>query len=154
MFTRQLQATIYHNLRVLLEETDTATFETLLHATLQNLSTSKDTQGFRKYFVQYYVRRKEQWAACYRTGSLINTNMYVEAFHSAEVHVPEGKSEQASRIHVLMKFARDKGFDRLIKLEKDKLSRRIRVMHRHRTSLTLPYDHCTRFQKPGIHGYT
>lgn len=39
VFTRQLQATIYHNLRVLLEETDTATFETLLHATLQNLST-------------------------------------------------------------------------------------------------------------------
>ena len=43
-----------------------------------------------------------------------------------------------------MKFARDKGFDRLIKLEKDKLSRRIRVIiHRHRTSLTLPYEHVT-----------
>lgn len=79
--------------------------------------------------------------------------MYVEAFHRVLKYMYlKGK---VNRRDVLMKFARDKGFDRLITLEKDKLSRRIRViMHRHRTSLTLPYDHCTRFQKPGIHGYT
>ena len=40
-----------------------------------------------------------------------------------------------------MKFAKDKGFERLIKLEKGKLSKRIKMIKaRHRTSLKLSLD--------------
>ena len=77
----ELEATLYHNLRVLLEETDTKTFEDLLCQTLNELNASRITADFGKYFETHYANTKEQWAACYRKYAFINTNMYVEAFH-------------------------------------------------------------------------
>ncbi len=76
-----LRVTVYHNLRVLLEETDECMFEVLLEKTVQNLKDSDATCEFAECFEKYYVKRKEEWAVCYRKESLINTNMYVEAFH-------------------------------------------------------------------------
>ena len=78
---RSLQAQVYHNLRVLLEEPDKSNFENLLDETITQLVTSKATEGFGKYFTTYYAPSKEQWAACYRADASVNTNMYVEAFH-------------------------------------------------------------------------
>ena len=40
---RELEATLYHNLRVLLEETDRIKFEDLLSQTLKELNGSRDT---------------------------------------------------------------------------------------------------------------
>ena len=71
---RDLEATVYHNLRVLLEERDRSKFEKLLEATTEQLSHNESTKSFCEYFQNHYVG---QWAACYRQGSLINTNMYV-----------------------------------------------------------------------------
>ena len=76
----ELQATVYHNLRVLLEETDCHKFELLLGETVKQLNQSSTTANFGKYFQTYYATNKEQWAACYRKEAFANTNMYVEAF--------------------------------------------------------------------------
>lgn len=81
-----------------------------------------------------YVKRKQQWTGCYRKSSFINTNMYVEAFHRVLKHVyMEGKVNKRvdKCIHVLMRYERDKAFERLVKLEKGKASRRITTMKRH-----------------------
>ncbi len=45
----QLRVTVYHNLRVLLEETDECMFEVLLEETVQNLKDSDTTCEFAEY---------------------------------------------------------------------------------------------------------
>ena len=90
----ELKANVYHNLRVLLEEQDKDRFEILLDLTLNELSKSSLTVSFGKYFEIHYAKNKEQWAASYRKGTLLNTNMFVEAFHRVLKCVHERKSEQ------------------------------------------------------------
>ena len=132
---------MYHNLRVLLEETSISTFECLLLKTLQQLQLSKRTQPFGDYFSQYYAETKQQWAACYRKVAFVNTNMYVEAFHHVLKHIYlKGKvNKRVDRCtHVLLKFPRDKAFERLVKLEKGKVTGHIHIiMTRHLTSQKL-----------------
>ena len=70
--------------------------------------------------------------------------MYVEAFHRVLKYLYlKGKVNKRMDkcIHVLLKFTRDKGFERLIKLEKRKVSKRNKIIQlRHRKSLELPLD--------------
>ena len=63
---RETQVQVYHNLRLLLEETDKEAFETLLSKTTAQLSAYSETKSFAKYFTTYYAFRKQQWASCYR----------------------------------------------------------------------------------------
>ena len=71
----------------------------------------------------------------------MNTNMYVEAFHRVLKYVyMKGKVNKRldKCIHVLLKLARDKGFERLSKIEKGKNTERIRMIkERHQSSLKL-----------------
>ena len=116
----ELQAMVYHNLRVLLEETDQHKFQLLMDQTMKELMTCKATAGFGSYFQTHYATNVKQWAACYRTDAFVNTNMYVEAFHRVLKHVyMKGRVNKRldKCIHVLLKLARDKGFERLVKLE-------------------------------------
>ncbi len=138
----QLKVTLYHNLRILLEEVDTHKFELLLEQTIKSLRKSSVTCSFADYFDSYYVKRKMQWAACYRKKSFITTNMYVEAFHKVLKYVYlKGKVNKRLDVCIgtLLKLARDKGFERLIKLEKGKNSERIKMINvRHQSSMKLP----------------
>ena len=140
----ELSQTIYHNLRVLLEETDEDKFEHLLRQTQEQLAKSPTASEFSDYFIKYYVHRKSQWAACYRKGCQLNTNMYVEAFHRVLKHICM-KGTHNKRIdkciHLLIKLERDKAFERLIKLEKGKISGRLSVIRkRHLASQKLSYS--------------
>lgn len=139
----ELEATVYHNLRVLLEETDCQTFEMLLHRTVIELKSSSTTASFGKYFETNYAHNKQQWATCYRKETFANTNMYVEAFHRVLKYIyMKGKVNKRldKCVYVLLKVARDKGFERLVKIEKGKTSERISMIRtRHQTSLKLPH---------------
>lgn len=61
---QKLSQTVYHNLRVLLEETNEDKFEQLLKETQKQLVQSPTTSEFSDYFSKYYALRKSQWAAC------------------------------------------------------------------------------------------
>ena len=105
----ELKANVYHNLRVLLEEQDKDTFEILLDLTLIELSKSSVTDSFLNFFEIHYAKNKE-WAACYRKGTLLNTNMFVEAYHRVLKYLyMEGKVNKRMDkcIFVLLKLARD-----------------------------------------------
>ncbi len=140
---RELAQSVYQNLRVLLEETNVAQFESLLMETRKQLYSSTTTEDFFKYFETYYVR--DQWALCYRKFSHINTNMYVEAFHRVIKYLYlKGKTNKRidKCILVLMKYERDKIFERVSKLEKGKISGRIAlIMKRHTTSKSISKQH-------------
>ena len=143
MSDHQLQVTVYHNLRLLLEETDKQKFELLLKQTLEHLKRSNDTKNFAKYFEIHYAYKKEQWASCYRRDATVNTNMYVEAFHRVlkYVYLKGRVNKRLDKfIYILLKFARDKGFERLIKFEKGKSTERLSMISaRHKSSLKLSF---------------
>ena len=131
---KQTQVAVYHNLRVLLEEKDIQKFQILLTKTIQQLQLNDET----------YVYRKQQWARCYRQGSFINTNMYVEAFHRVLKYIyMNGRINKRvdNCINTLMKITRDKAFERLIKLTKGKKTKRLIDIHkRHLTSKDMTVD--------------
>ena len=74
-------------------------------------------------------------------GAGINTNMFVEAFHNTlkQVYMHGRVNRRVDKfLHVLLRLARDKAFDRLVKLEKGKTTNRLSVIHaRHKASLEL-----------------
>ena len=105
---KQVAAAVYHNLRVLMEEPDKDEFEELIQETAEQLKATDETDEFEKYFTKFYLSRKEQWAACYRTGSRINSNMYVESFHRLIKYIyMRGRSNRRidKLLHILMKVA-------------------------------------------------
>ena len=73
------QIKIYHQLSILLNERDEAKFRLTLQAFLTHLQT--EHARFFAYFTTNYCSQLPQWAACYRTQTTINTNMYLESFH-------------------------------------------------------------------------
>ena len=78
---KEIAALVYHNIRLLMEERDVDNFSEILKETLAQLNDSPITSGFGRYFETHYAKRPEEWAACFRKSSNINTNMYVESFH-------------------------------------------------------------------------
>ena len=75
---KQSRIEIYHELRVLLMGNDESMFKILLQ---QFISSLDNQQRFQKYFKEHYCMRVQQWATYFRSGTIVNTNMFVEAFH-------------------------------------------------------------------------
>ena len=125
-----------------MEEPERETFEKLLLGVCNDLKKHNKTKEFTSYFERVYRCRKNQWALCYRSGSGVNTNMHVEAFHRVLNCVYlHGRVNRRldTLVFILLKFARDKGFNRLIKLSKGKagINRMRMIRDRHQTSSTM-----------------
>lgn len=109
---------------------------------LQNFVTSlllsAQTMEFGHYFEKYYLHNKESWAYCHRLHAGVNTNMSIERMHQTIKYLYlNGKQVKRldKAINTLMKFIKDKLFDRLIVLNKGKVTSKIRELRkRHKTS--------------------
>ena len=138
-----IESEIYKLLRITLQQTQESMFKECLDALLLRLKTPKCEQ-FHAYFSKEWIPKKEQWAYCYRHGMQINTNMYVEAFHRVfkRLYLKGKVNKRVDTCLVnLLKYARDMGFDRLIKMTKGKLTYRINMIgERHTHSLALPLE--------------
>ena len=124
-----VQTEVYKMLRTVLEETSEATFDDVLTKMLTQLQSDDKTTAFQRYFSSEWVPKAHEWAFCYRCGLGINTNMYVEAFHRTFKHnYLKGKFNKRvdTCLLNLLKFIRDKTYERTIKLPKGKLTTRIR----------------------------
>lgn len=118
-----LEALVYKQLKALMEEPKKAMFDTMLKQCLKEWKSHVKTRDFARYFEKEYAWRTPQWALTYRVGSCINTNIFVEAFHRVLKHVYlHGTLNRRLDIliNTLLRFARDKGFERLFKLSKGK----------------------------------
>ena len=73
------QVGTYHQIRVLLTETEEPKFRVTLQEFLTY--TEKYHDDFYNYFSTCYCKRLDQWASCYRKNTSVNTNMFVESFH-------------------------------------------------------------------------
>ena len=123
-----VEAEVYKILHTVLEETSETTFDDLLAKVLKQLQTDDQTAAFQKYFASEWVPKVQEWAFCHRLALGINTNMYVEAFHRTFKHnYLKGKFNKRVDTYLLnlLKFIRDKPYERTIKLTKGKLTIRI-----------------------------
>ena len=137
--SRVRQAEVYHHLRVLLSEGKMeVSFRLRLQQFISWLSNEEDLRIFLEYFQKEYVSRLEQWAPCYRIATVANTNMAVEAFHrSLKICYMEKKQNRRidRLLHILLKIARDKVFERVIKTQKGKMTYRLsEINKRHRAA--------------------
>ena len=57
-------------------EGDESKFRILLQQFISSLDMTE--KRFSKYFKEHYFNRLEQWASCFRSGTIVNTNMFLE----------------------------------------------------------------------------
>lgn len=139
-----MEAEIYKMIRTCLEQTSENIFEDCLNGLLDRLASDPNTHNFHAYFVKEWVSKKTQWAFCFRLHTSVNTNMFAEAFHRVFKRVYLGGKVNRrvdSCLVNLVKFSRDKAFDRAIKLTKGKSTYRIAtIASRHKESLSIADD--------------
>ncbi|GFS72853.1 uncharacterized protein NPIL_603981 [Nephila pilipes] len=122
----QIQA--YKVVRCLLMEIEEEAFYIMLQEALKNFNETDKFREFKNYFEHVYCKRTEAWAYCHRKWLGINTNMHIESMHRTikYVYLQGKKVKRLDRaLFYLMKFVRDRVFDRLICLEKGKISSKI-----------------------------
>ena len=138
-----LEGEIYKMLRTCLEQTSETRFEDCLTGLLNRLAFDSNTMNFGKYFRKEWVGKKTQWAYCFRLRMGINTNMFAEAFHRVFKRVYLGgkvNKRVDCCLYNLVKFARDKAFERAIKLTKGKATYRISNIKAHHSQSLLIRD--------------
>ena len=126
----------------MLEETDVSRFNALLQQFLSFLEVLHPT--FLDYFQREYVSHTQEWAYAYRIGAEINTNMYCESFRRLLkiVYLDSKQNLRVDRLlAVLLRFAKDKAFECIQKLEKGKSSHRMKeILKRHKSALEMVSD--------------
>ncbi len=137
-----MAAEIYKMLRTVLQQTDVTLFQDYLAQILERLPSL--SLEFSQYFQNEWIGREEWWAYCYRKGLGINTNMMVEAFHRIfKYNYLKGKYNKRvdNCLINLLKYTRDKMFERLIKLTKGKSTHKLKnIQDRHNKSKALAID--------------
>lgn len=108
-----------------------------LYTFLLDLQNDDDTKEFGDYFTKHYSNRCEKWAYCFRKYLGINTNMYLESLHKT--------IKQCKRLHktidALLTLVRDKLFDGIIKIAKNKATHKVlKIKQSHKRSLSITED--------------
>lgn len=143
----ELESQVYTQLRIVLEQTEERNFNSYLSLLCERLHNSTATKEFAEYFDVHWVPYASRWGYYSRCGLGINTNMFCEAFHRVfKYNYLKGKqNRRVDKCLVnLMKYSRDKNFERIIKLTKGKSTQRLKmIQERHQTSLRLSFGTIT-----------
>lgn len=129
-----LENYFYKLLRTAMEATEESTFKELMTLISQTLKDEPKLARFEHYHHQNWSTKVQQWAHCHRVGLEINTNMFAEAFHRTfKYDYLKGKVNKRldKCILALIKFSQDKGYQRLQKLTKGKITARIGAIRKH-----------------------
>lgn len=121
---RQKQFYAYKVVRTLMEERDFTTFNKILPQAIIQMQNDPDLEAFASYFSSYYVANREMWAYSYRMHSGLNTNMHLERMHRTIKYIyPKSKVGKRldKTISAIMKFIKDKLFERVITYDKGNL---------------------------------
>ena len=119
----QSRIEVYHYLRLLLMENTENKFRVLLQQFLSFLE--RNEKRFYTYFKENDCSCLDQWASCFRVGTVVNTNMFLEAFHRLlkVVYLHHKQNRRFDYLmNILLKVNCDKIFEHLTKIEKGKYS--------------------------------
>ncbi|XP_067138909.1 uncharacterized protein [Centruroides vittatus] len=145
--SKEKQTEVYNIIQSLMQERDEETFKLISEAAVIKLVDDPDTTDFGQYFTEIYMKTAKYWAYCYRLHCDLNTNMHIENMHKCIKHLYlQGKKKRLDKaIHALMTFLRDKMYDRIIVMRKEKVTSKLSELRkRHRTSLSLCKDLVTK----------
>ena len=117
----KIAADAYKTLRTVLKQTNETLFQDCLDGLMRKLEVCPKTSKFLEYFIKEWIDKKSQWAYCYRRGFWINTNMHSTVFKRLYLGGKVNKRVDRCLVN-LTKYVWDKGFDRLIRLTKGKLT--------------------------------
>ena len=129
-----VRAEIYAKLRVVMTETSQDKLPEMIQQLMSFLSA--EHSQFADYLRENYLNRLAQWCYAHRVGTLVNTNMHVEAFHRVLKYTYlHGKQNKRldSLLCALLKIARDKWFERIQKTTKGKTTHRMRELNNRHT---------------------
>ncbi|GFT16957.1 uncharacterized protein NPIL_185951 [Nephila pilipes] len=137
--SREMQLEVNKILRTLMEEKDADAFNIMFNEVIKKILANM-TREFCKYFVENHANCINSWAYFHRLQSGLNTNIHVESMHKSLKYIYL-KGRNAKRldktIYALMRFVRDKLVDRLIVVNKGKLTSKLKnLQQRHKTSLS------------------
>ena len=121
MEEQQDKIEIYHQLYVLLQEREENQFMVRLQQLM--LFLSDKYPDFHQYFKTQYVAKVKEWATCFRIGTIVNTNIFIESFHRLlKVNYLNNKQDcrEDKLIHVLLRIAHNLIYEQLNKVEKIK----------------------------------
>ncbi|XP_023244148.1 uncharacterized protein LOC111642100 [Centruroides sculpturatus] len=134
------QAETYLKLQVLLQERDQDAFYLLADEIMRKLKEDPDTIDFATYFANVYMKNPTSWAYCHRKWSGLNTNAHLERMHMTLKYIylhAKNVKRLDKAINAIMKFVKDKTFDRLIVLHKGKVTTKLRDLKCHKLSENL-----------------
>ncbi|GFS87458.1 MULE domain-containing protein [Trichonephila clavipes] len=139
--SREMQLEVYKTLRTLMKEKDVDACNTMFNEVLKKILENDLTREFCKYFVENYANCINSWAYCHRLQSGLNTNMPFESMHKTLKYIYlKGRNAKwlYKTIYALMRSIRDKLVDRLIVMNKGKLTSKLKdLRQRHKISLSL-----------------
>ena len=128
---------LYHQLCVLMEETEEAAFARKLQQFMS--LTHNNYSAVHQYFKNEYIPKVKEWATCHRIGTAVNTNMFLESFNRLlkVVYFDSKHNRRVDQlIHVLIKLSRNLVFEQIVKTEKGKLThRKCEINKRHKEAL-------------------
>ena len=140
----ELESQVYKQMRIVLENTDETNFKNNLSTLRERLHGSGMTREFAEYFDLHWLPYTTRWGYPYRCRLGINTNMFCEAFHRVFKY-SYLKGKQNKRVDKclinLLKYNKDKMFERIIKLTKGKMTQRLKmIQERHQHSLRIDFS--------------
>ncbi|KAJ8869624.1 hypothetical protein PR048_028617 [Dryococelus australis] len=137
---KEKQAEVYRKLRVIMQETDIDTFESMMVNLMQELYSSSDTIVFAQYVDEYFAN-PSPWAHCFRKFIPINTSTALENMHEIVKHLYlRGRKARNldDAFHAVMRFLKDRLYDRLITPHKNKDTHKLSdIRSRHKSSLEM-----------------
>ncbi|XP_049964054.1 uncharacterized protein LOC126484546 [Schistocerca serialis cubense] len=141
------QGEVYKQIRTLMHEQDVDSFDEMLNIVLERLECDPDTVQFATYFRDNYVGNANSWAYCHRLNAGIITNMHTERMHRTIKYIYLGSKcvkRLDKAIFALMSFVKHKLFDRLIVLNKGKLTSKLKdIRLRHKSGNNIKEDFIT-----------
>jgi len=132
---------VYQTVKYLQNYDNEKDFQEILKNAINTFCGDEDTTVWGDYFQKNYGNNYKLWAACFRKGCGINTNMHLESMHRTIKHCYlHGKTVARldKGLHAVVKLVRDKIVDRIMKKTKGKNNCHIRDIHkRHKTAIKL-----------------
>lgn len=131
----------------MMRETDVTSFLIMLSDFISTYKSDPETVDFALDFQQHYVANAKKWAHCYRYGNDLNINIHLERIHRTLKFIYlNGKYTKYldKTVGAIMKFVRDKLFERLLIIHKGELCTKLKnIKCRHERSMKVHLDKIT-----------
>ncbi|XP_039286046.1 uncharacterized protein LOC111058654 [Nilaparvata lugens] len=132
-----IKANIYKQAKMLMNEKNLMTFDMMASNFLHELFANEETRSFGSY-MEVFINDPQTWAYAHRLYKGIDASIHLENMHRnlKQIFFKGKKLKRLDRgIQAIMRFVKEKMFDRLVATEKGELSKKLLdIKARHTTA--------------------